>query len=350
MRARNRKIMLFAILGGVVALVFFDPINDKNTGVTSSAVSSRPDGPTGLTGADGGAKGDSRTRTLALPERPALSEARSELFGSQSWQPPAPKIVVAPVAPTAPPLPYRFAGKLVQDGKLQVFLSRGETAIPIKQGEILDGTYRVEAIGEDRITVVYLPLGHKENIPVNSALQTAGAGVAAAGASAPANGMQAGPGTIPTASVIPFAAGAADRKTDSKPAQLLWAGPQQVKLGAPFSVSLRVTSEQPVRASPMQFKFDPKLLETIAVKPGGFFGKGDRNFSYRINPDGTIFVGASNPGPESAADAEFLVLTFKPLKTASAAELSIASLNLQGAAGRPIAFDPLTVFKTAITP
>ena len=105
-----------------------------------------------------------------------------------------------------------------------------------------------------------------------------------------------------------------------------------------------------MRASPMQLKFDPSVLETVAVKPGRFFGQSERNFSYRVNPDGSIFVGASNQGPEAAADAEFIVLTFKPLKTAPAAELSIASVSLQGSAGRMITFDPLVAFKTAITP
>ncbi len=363
MHSRYRKIILFAILGSVVALVFLDPISEKNVSSPSSPVSSRPQGLNEVTGSQESAKAESRTRGLTLPEHRTLSETRSELFGSQSWQPPPPKIIAAPVVPTAPPLPYRFAGKLLQEGRLQVFLAKGDAAIPIKQGEILDGTYRVESIGEDKITLVYLPLGHKESISVSSSLQTAGAGVMGAGTTAPAGGTRAGLGTIPIGSVIASAAdvssaprregaaaGASDRKAESKPAQLLWEGPQHVKLGTQFSVALRVTSEQPVRASPMQFKFDPSLLETVAVKPGRYFGQGDRNFSYRVNPDGTIFVGASNPGPVSASDAEFLVLTFKPLKTASIAELSIASLNLQGTSGRSIAFDQLTVFKTAITP
>ncbi len=364
MRSRYRKIILFSILGGVVALVFLDPMSEKNVSSPSSPVSSRPHGLNEVTGRQESAKGESKTRGLALPERPALSEARSDLFGSQSWQPPPPpKIIAAPVAPTAPPLPYRFAGKLLQEGRLQVFLAKGDAAIPIKQGEILDGTYRVESIGEDKITLTYLPLGHKESISVSSSLQTAGAGVMGAGTIVPAGGTKAGLGTIPIGSVIASAAdvssaprregaaaGASDRKAENKPAQFLWEGPQHVKLGTHFSVALRMTSEQPVRASPMQFKFDPSLLETVAVKPGRYFGQGDRNFSYRVNPDGTIFVGASNPGPVSASDAEFLVLTFKPLKPASKAELSIASLNLQGTSGRSIAFDQLTVFKTAITP
>jgi hypothetical protein len=61
-------------------------------------------------------------------------------------------------------------------------------------------------------------------------------------------------------------------------------------------------------------------------------------------------VGASNQGPVPAADAEFLVLTFKPIKLASVAELSISYLSLQGSAGRTIAFDALVAFRTAITP
>jgi hypothetical protein len=47
---------------------------------------------------------------------------------------------------------------------------------------------------------------------------------------------------------------------------------------------------------------------------------------------------------------ELFVLTFRPIKTAASAELSIASLNLQGTAGRTIAFDPLAAFKTVIIP
>lgn len=363
MHSRYRKIILFAILGGVVALVFLDPMSEKNVSSPSSPVSSRPHGPNDLTDADGSAKGESKTRGLALPERPALSEARSELFGSQSWQPPPPKIIAAPVAPTAPPLPYRFAGKLLQEGRLQVFLSRGDVAIPIKQDEILDGTYRVESIAEDKITLVYLPLGHKESISVSSSLQTAGAGVIGAGATAPTDGTQAGLGTIPTGSVIASvvdassaprregaAAGASDRKAESKPAQLLWEGPQHVKLGTQFSVALRLTSDQAVHASPMQVRFDPALLESVAVKPGRFFEQGDRNFNYRVNPDGSIFIGASSPGSVPVSDAELLVLTFRSIKSASVAELSISSLNLQGTAGRTIAFDSLAAFKTAIIP
>jgi len=256
-------------------------------------------------------------------------------------------------------MPYRFAGTLMQDGKLQVLLANGDAVIPVQQGDTIDGGYRVESIGEDQITLIYLPLRKKEVIPFFSSLLPAMAGaLARAGTDhvtsrpAPAavalgSGDRAAPrAPIPTAAVV-----VADAEhSNGAPAQLLWRGPNQVKLGTQFSVALRVTSAQPVRASPMQIKVNPALLETVAVKPGRFFSEGDRNFSYRVSPDGSIFVGATSRNPTPAADAEFLVLTFMPLKTAPAAELSIASLNLQGPAGRTIAFDPLVAFRTAITP
>ena len=84
-------------------------------------------------------------------------------------------LAATPGAPSAPPLPYRFAGRLVRDGTLQIFLARGDVAIPIKQGQILDGAYRVEAIGEDRVTLVYLPLNHKDSIALRYAPPTAAA-------------------------------------------------------------------------------------------------------------------------------------------------------------------------------
>jgi Cohesin domain len=140
-----------------------------------------------------------------------------------------------------------------------------------------------------------------------------------------------------------------DERNQIKPAQLLWQGPQQVKLGTQFTVALRVTSAQPVRASPMQINVNSALFETVSVKPGRFFEDREQSFNYRIDPGGTIFVGASSIKPAPAADAEFVVLTLKPLKPDPAAELAIASLSLHGAAGRVIQFDLPATFKTSIT-
>jgi len=363
MNTRTRRLVLFAALAGTLGLVILDFIRDERaTGVsTRPALDARSGDGKGQSSSLSGIGGDSRL--LTLPERSPLGESRTGLFSSHSWQSPASRsaavIAAAPSAPTPPAMPYRFAGTLVQDGKLQVLLAKGDALIPVQQGDTIDGGYRVESIGEDQITLIYLPLRKKEVIPFFSSLLPAMAGaLARAGTDhvtsrpAPAAvALGSGDRAAPRAPIPPAAVVVADAEhSNGAPAQLLWHGPNQVKLGKQFSVALRVTSAQPVRASPMQIRVNPALLETVAVKPGRFFSEGDRNFSYRVNPDGSIFVGATSRNPTPAADAEFLVLTFMALKTAPAAELSIASLNLQGPTGRPIAFSLLTAFKTAISP
>lgn len=173
MRASKRKAILFTILGGVVAFVLWNSMYKTAPGPAASPASVQRQGQAVAT--EPSAKAEARPLALALPERPALGEPVGALFGSQSWQPPAPKVTRAPVAPSAPPMPYRFAGKLVQDGKPQVFLAKGDVAFPINQGQILDGAYRVEAIGEDRVTLVYLPLNHKDSIALRYVPPTAAA-------------------------------------------------------------------------------------------------------------------------------------------------------------------------------
>jgi hypothetical protein len=230
-------------------------------------------------------------------------------------------------------MPYRYAGKLVQGAQQSVLLAKGDMLFPVNKGDTLDGAYRVESIGETQVTLTYLPLASEERIPVDSSLPVATA------ATRPDPAAAAGGGQAASATAAP-----------ARPAQLLWEGPQQVKLGTRFEVVLRVTSGQPLQASPMQLRFDPAYLEFGGAKPGKFLGGMGRDFSYRANPDGSIFVGASIQDPASAAGAELLVLSFRTVKTAAATELSIASLNLRGAGGQPVAFSQPAAYKIAISP
>ncbi|MGH8702810.1 MAG: cohesin domain-containing protein, partial [Burkholderiales bacterium] len=231
----------------------------------------------------------------------------------------------------------------------------------VQQGETIEGGYRVESIGEEQITLTYLPLGKKETIPVFSLLPAAaranvGSQAQTLPAQAASRAMPGAAASNPAAGAAPIApantdaVAAASAARENKPAQLLWEGPQQVRLGSRFDVALKVTSGEPLRATPMQLRFDPAFLEFVAAKPGKSFGGGAPNFSYRANADGSIFVGNSSQNPVPVSDAELLVLTFRPLKPAAAAELGFASLSLQGPAGRPIAFGQPEAFKTAISP
>lgn len=330
MRSATRKAILFTILAGIVGYLVVDSGDGPRAPQSGSAPAK------GTSGGDSGAsRAKMRGERYALPERAALGAPHADLFGAKSWQAPratGAAAAHAPSAPRVPAMPYRYAGKAVHEGQTKVYLAKGERVFPIRTGDTLDGAYRVQAIENTRITLLYLPLGRKETIPVKSSLTPiAHALDAASGAARAAQGRPA--------------AGA-----HGKAARVQLEGPRQVKLGAPFTVAMHVTSEQPVASSPVEFKFDPKLLETVAVKPGRFFAQGKDQFNVRISPQGSIIVGAKNDARLPAPDAEFLLLTFRPIKPAAVAELSVASISLRGPAGRAIAFDSPVAFRTAITP
>jgi hypothetical protein len=332
MRSATRKAILFTILTGIVGYLVVDSGDGPRAPQRDSSAAK---------GAAGGGAGESRASArgerYALPERAALGAPHAALFGAKSWQAQLATgagagAAQASPAPKVPPMPYRYAGKSVHEGQTKVYLAKGERVFPIRTGDTLDGAYRVQEIESTRITLLYLPLGRKETIPVKSSLTPiAHALDADSGAARMVEGRRA--------------AGAR-----GKAARVQLDGPRRVKLGAPFTVAMHVTSEQPVASSPVEFKFDPKLLETVAVKPGRFFAQGKDQFNVRVSPHGSIIVGARNDARLPAPDAEFLLLTFRPIRPAAVAELSVASLSLRGPAGRAIAFDTPAAFRTAITP
>ena len=276
-------------------------------------------------------------RRAQLPSREAIGAARGQPFDARSWAPPprhAPVVAAAPPKPVAPPVPYRVAGQVMHDGMNQVVLARDDRVFTVREGETLDNTYRIESIRPDAVTITYLPLSERQLIPVGGLrLET---GPATALASAPTAAPAAAPAAAPSA--------AQGASADARPAQLRWEGPKQVQAGANFDVALKLTTAQPVRALPMQLNYDAKLLEPVAVRPGDLFADG--RFSYRVNPSGSIFVGAS-VDKAVPADAELMVVTFRPIRSGNA-ELRLSALALQGAAGRVIAHDPPAAFRTAI--
>lgn len=286
------------------------------------------------------ASGPASERFASLPLREAIGKARGELFGPRSWQPAAPKVarrpeVQEPARPSAPPMPYRVAGQVVSEKGMRVVLAKGDRVFEVRQGETLQDGYRVESISPHAVTFVYTPLGLKQELAVAGTGLALPAGQSVAGLRQPAPQTSPQPAP-PQAQPTP--------ETAPRTAQLRFAGPQQVRTGAPFDVALKLTSSQPVRAMPMQLSYDAKRLEPLAVRAGELFAGG--NFTYRVNPSGSIFVGASGSG-RAAADTDSLIVTFRPIASGPA-ELRVSSLLLQGAAGGTIAHEPPQAFHAAI--
>ncbi|MNH16221.1 hypothetical protein D3C81_801940 [compost metagenome] len=112
---------------------------------------------------------------------PALKpeQASKDLFPRQQWRKPQAlatvteqPVAVAPVvvaAPTAPALPFQFVGRLGDRDDLQVFLQSGEKLYVVRQGDVIDNTYRLDRVSANELDLVYLPLHQSQTLSVGSA-------------------------------------------------------------------------------------------------------------------------------------------------------------------------------------
>ena len=164
MLTRYRRALLFLALASVIVLAIYAPepeqpsrrVRESPSAAIDSTVSARA-----------GEVNSGRPMLGDVPERNILGSSNADLFGTRSWQPPPPKVVAPPPGSLAPPPPpaqsYRFAGRLIQDGNVQLFVSKGDTPVAVKPGANLDG-YVIESVSFNAIELVYPPSGHKERI------------------------------------------------------------------------------------------------------------------------------------------------------------------------------------------
>jgi len=111
-------------------------------------------------------------------------------FQARSWAPapepePASRRRLPPPPPQAPPLPFAYIGKLVEDATTTVFLARQDRNYVVRAGDTIDGTYRVERIADEALVVTYLPLKIQQTLPFGEARPAPALATAAAGARPP---------------------------------------------------------------------------------------------------------------------------------------------------------------------
>lgn len=102
--------------------------------------------------------------------RDAEEVAAVDVFASKSWVPPPPVValvVAQPVVPVAPALPFRYVGQLEDgDGKVTIYLARGETVHTVRVGDLLEEQYRLDAMDNGQITLTYLPMNQQQMLAI----------------------------------------------------------------------------------------------------------------------------------------------------------------------------------------
>jgi len=101
----------------------------------------------------------------------AFGQDQNGVFGHQDWTPPPPPPPPAakappPPPPMAPPLPFTFIGKSVGGGIWEVYLARGDRTYVVRANEVIDGTYRVDAIAPPILKLTYLPLNQVQQLNI----------------------------------------------------------------------------------------------------------------------------------------------------------------------------------------
>jgi len=99
------------------------------------------------------------------------------VFLGQNWNPPpqqqptaaerAAANVPAP-PPMAPPVPFNYFGKAVQDGAWEVYLARGDKTYIARNHSVIEGAWRVDRIAPPLLTVTYLPLNQVQQINIGA--------------------------------------------------------------------------------------------------------------------------------------------------------------------------------------
>jgi hypothetical protein len=89
----------------------------------------------------------------------AAAPASDALFAVQSWQPAAPPAPPSaePVEPAVPAFPYASIGGLTDERGRIAFFAQGERVLALREGETVDGNYRVDHLDETQMTLTYLP-------------------------------------------------------------------------------------------------------------------------------------------------------------------------------------------------
>ena len=100
-----------------------------------------------------------------LERREAASLPQTDPFARPAQ--PEPRAAAAQAArvekPSAPPLPFKYFGKLTENGKTEVYVMRGDELLTVAAGQSI-GEYRVDEVTEASIAFTYLPLKTKQTM------------------------------------------------------------------------------------------------------------------------------------------------------------------------------------------
>jgi hypothetical protein len=165
-RWSKRKLILLAVVPALV-LVAAGAADENND--PPNIVEAKPAAKTNIAATRAADAGE---LNLEPKRRDAVAGEPGNVFTSKTWYvpppPPPPTPPPPPPPPTAPPLPFTYLGQLQDGGKSEIFLVKDDRVLTVKQGDIVEGNYRVDGIVGSKLELTYLPLGIKQTLNVGT--------------------------------------------------------------------------------------------------------------------------------------------------------------------------------------
>jgi hypothetical protein len=161
MKTNARRALLFIALLGAAYLTLLAPPPQTDAGVVE-AVDVRSPSTRVASTKEGG-----QPTVLELKPRKPPAESKT-LFASVTWNPPKPIVAAPAPPPTAPPLPFTYIGKRLEDGVWHVYVSRGDQTLIVREQQTIDGTYRIDAVKPPQMTLTYLPMDERQTLSIGA--------------------------------------------------------------------------------------------------------------------------------------------------------------------------------------
>lgn len=131
-------------------------------GPVPAAPDSAPAAPKAPPAPDGSAAGPAPAAAEAAPVA-----AVTDIFGVRTWEPPPPPPDANPPPPQAPPLPFKFLGRIVEPGRAVAFLlADGARVHVVGVGDRIGGDYRIEKYENGQLLIRYRPMNLRQALAV----------------------------------------------------------------------------------------------------------------------------------------------------------------------------------------
>jgi hypothetical protein len=167
-RSSGLRAGLWVALAAVLLAAWFAPEKPEDGVVLGARPARLASHVTGSTGAEAQVPTQNTVlEVLQIRTRQAPTEEEESLFAAVDWQQrevadALPDVQAAeelpPPTPVAPPLPFRVMGRYVEGGQTLVFLQQADRNWIVREGDVLNESYKVESVKANAIHFKYLPL------------------------------------------------------------------------------------------------------------------------------------------------------------------------------------------------